>query len=80
MNKDYDDNESKTHICDHSSLSGLEVETNGAYFTETYVRKKMEDEDCHYPTICYECKGTVRNKLPASHHYYDDTPNESVAV
>ena len=60
--KDYDDNDIKKQTkCDHS-CNGLQVYTCDLYFTKQYIRKKMEEEDCYYPTKCSGCRKAVRNK------------------
>ena len=60
--KDYDDNDIKKQTkCDHS-CNGLQVFNCSSYFTEQYIRKKMGEEDCYYPTKCSGCRKAVRNK------------------
>ena len=61
--KDYDDNEIKKHEqCDHSCHNGLQVYTCNAYFSENYIRRKSEEEDCYYSTKCAGCQKAVRDK------------------
>ena len=61
--KDYDDNEIKKQAkCDHSCHNGLQVYSCDLYFTEQYIRKKSEEEDCYYPTNCAGCHKAVRDK------------------
>lgn len=57
--KDYDDNEIG---CDHTSLTELQVYNCNGYFSESYIKKKSEEENCHYPTNCAECHKPVRDK------------------
>ena len=61
--KDYDDNEiTEQAKCDHSCNNGLQVYTCNLYFTEQYIKKKSEEEDCYYPTNCAGCHKAVRDK------------------
>ena len=61
--KDYDDNDIKRHTkCDHTCHNGLQVYNCNSYFSEQYIRKKIEEEDCYYPTKCSGCRKNVRDK------------------
>ena len=56
--KDYDDNDTE---CNHSSAD-LQVYNCNGYFSESYIQKKLEEENSNYPTICSGCKKPVRDK------------------
>ena len=57
--KDYDDNDTG---CNHSSAADLQVYNCNGYFSESYIKKKTEEENSNYPTICSGCKKPVRDK------------------
>ena len=60
---DYDDNQKLTTVCDHtSSVANLdEFQYIKGYFSENYIKKKLENS-CHYPTKCLECDKPVREQ------------------
>ena len=60
-----DENHNKCIPCNHTMIALTKIETN-EYFTEEYVQKKMEDPDCFYASVCNECGGHVRDKLPSN--------------
>ena len=60
---DYDDNDTLNNACDHaSSVASLEqFQYIKGYFSENYIKKKME-KNCYYPTKCSECGKPVREQ------------------
>ena len=50
--------------CNHK-MESLQKQEDGKYFTEEYVKEKDETPNCHYASICYKCKGHVRDRVPA---------------
>lgn len=51
-------------VCNHK-MESLQILDDGKYFTEEFVKEKNETPNCHYASICYKCKGHVRDRVPA---------------
>ena len=61
--KDYDDNQNDEKCCDHNIMR-LEICDEGTYFEESYIQKKLDDNECYYATKCMECGASIRDKIP----------------
>ena len=59
---DTDDNDIAK--CNHK-MESLQKLEDGKYFTDEYVTEKKQTPNSHYASICYKCKGHVRDRVPA---------------
>ena len=58
--KSYDDNDK---ACDHNVMR-LEICDEGKYFEENYVKRKLSEKKCYYPTHCLNCDCEICDKVP----------------